>query len=96
MEVLAGSGSSSVTPAQRRNNHMRGGSAIEVHDIIAASQKYSKKIGHPYIPGLNKPKEFTIQKNKNRDFISTVQNSVAQKLSPSHYQIFDADGFIST
>ena len=85
MEVLGTS--SRLTAHQTRN--MRGGSQIEVRDIIDASQKCSHKIGSSFVPTLQKPMSYTFQKNKNQDFVSSVQRGNSFKLGPSNYKIFD-------
>ena len=71
----------------------RQSSQIEIRDIIESSEKCKNKIGITYVPG--KPMSYTFQKNKNKDFISSVQRSNAIKLGPNHYKIFDAGGFTS-
>lgn len=76
-------------------NHGRGGSAIEIRDIIENSQKYSHKIGASFIPALQKPMSYTFQKNTGKDFVSAIQKSNSIKLGPNHYNIFDRDGFSS-
>ena len=44
-------------PVNKRE--MRGGSAIEIRDIIESSQKCSHKIGTAFVPVLQKPMSYT-------------------------------------
>ena len=74
---------------------MRGGSQIDVRDIINSGQKCSLKIGSTFVPTLQKPMSYTFQKNKNQDFVSTVQRGNSFKLGPNNYKIFDQGGFVS-
>ena len=53
MEVIG----NATTQSQSRN--MRGGSAIEIRDIIESSQKCSHKIGTAYVPQFQKPMSYT-------------------------------------
>ena len=88
MEVIGNNTHTSATRA-------RGGSAIEIRDIIESGQKCSHKIGIAYVPVLQKPMSYTFQKNVGKDFISSIQKSNSIKLGPNHYKIFDAGGFTS-
>ena len=52
--------------------HQRGGSAIDIREIIDSSQRCAQKIGGVYIPSLQKPMTYTFQKNKGKDFVSSI------------------------
>lgn len=68
---------------------------LDIKEIIEAGEKCKNKIGTTYVTSINKPLTYTFEKNKNKDFISSVQRSNAIKLGPNHYKIFDAGGFTS-
>ena len=53
MDVLANNMSGSA------KREIRGGSAIEIRDIIESSQKCSHKIGTAFVPVLQKPMSYT-------------------------------------
>lgn len=78
-----------------RHNRRGLSSTIDIKDLIESSERYSNKIGSPFIAPLNKPMTYTFQKDSGkRDFVSATIRANSTKLGPNHYKIVDLDGFV--